>query len=149
MVVIRLARGGAKKKPFYHIVAADKRMPRDGRYIEQLGYFEPVARGKATRLSLNQELIQAWIAKGAQPSPRVQRLIKEFALGMTAAIEIKKPAKPAPKKAEAAEATTAEAAPTKEAKPAAETEPKEAKTESKPAAKAADADSTAANKEDK
>lgn len=77
MVVIRLARGGAKKRPFYHIVVADKRSPRDGRYIENLGYFNPVAAGKEVRLKLDLAQAEAWIAKGAQPSPRVKSLMKD------------------------------------------------------------------------
>ena len=79
MVVIRLARGGSKKAPFYHVVVTDKRNPRDGRYIENVGFFNPMARGKETRLTLNQELIREWVNKGAQPSARVNSLIKEFA----------------------------------------------------------------------
>lgn len=78
MVVIRLARSGAKKSPFYHIVVTDRRNPRDGSYIEELGYFNPMARGKATRLELNQEQINHWLEKGAQPSGRVAYLIKEY-----------------------------------------------------------------------
>ena len=78
MVVIRLARGGAKKQPFYHVVVADKRNARDGKYIENVGYFNPVARGQAVRLKLNKEAIETWIGKGAQPSDRVKSLVKEF-----------------------------------------------------------------------
>jgi len=76
MVVIRLSRGGAKKRPFYHVVVADKRRARNGRFIEQVGYFNPIASGKDVRLNLNVERIQQWIAKGAQPSDRVKHLIK-------------------------------------------------------------------------
>lgn len=78
MVVIRLARTGSKKNPFYHVVVADKRNPRDGRYIENIGYFNPMARGKAVRLTLQQERIEYWIGNGAVPSERVNHLIKEF-----------------------------------------------------------------------
>ncbi len=78
MVVIRLARSGAKKKPFYHVVVADRRSPRDGHFIERVGYFNPVAKGAAIRLKLEKEIIQAWIQKGAQPSERVQQLIEDF-----------------------------------------------------------------------
>lgn len=78
MVVIRLARGGAKKAPFYQIVAADKRDPRDGRFIEKLGYFNPMARGQATRLEVHQERMDYWISKGAQPSERVSSLLKKL-----------------------------------------------------------------------
>lgn len=76
MVVIRLSRGGAKKRPFYHIVVADKRRARDGRCIERLGYFNPIAAGKEIRLQLDNERVQYWIAQGAQPSERVQQLLK-------------------------------------------------------------------------
>lgn len=78
MVVIRLSRGGAKKRPFYHIVVSDKRCPRDGRCIERIGYFNPIAAGKDIRLNLNHERAQYWISKGAQPSDRVKQLIKTF-----------------------------------------------------------------------
>lgn len=76
MVVIRLSRGGAKKRPFYHIVVADKRRARDGRFIERLGYFNPIASGKDVSLTLDLERAQYWIANGAQPSDRVKHLIK-------------------------------------------------------------------------
>lgn len=76
MVVIRLSRGGAKKRPFYHIVVADKRRPRDGRFIESVGYFNPIACGKDIRLKMNIERVQYWVSKGAQPSDRVKHLIK-------------------------------------------------------------------------
>ena len=75
MVTIRLARAGAKKRPFYHIVAADSRSPRDGRYIERLGYFNPIATGQEQRLSLEQARIDYWLSQGAQPSERVAQLI--------------------------------------------------------------------------
>lgn len=81
MVVIRLARGGAKKRPFYHVVAADKRAPRDGRYIERLGYFNPIAAGGEVRLHLEVPKIEAWIGKGAQMSERVAKLFKDFQAG--------------------------------------------------------------------
>lgn len=77
MVVIRLTRGGSNKNPFYHVVVADQRFPRDGRYIENLGFYNPMARGKATRLTINQERTKEWLSKGAQPSERVRDLIKE------------------------------------------------------------------------
>lgn len=78
MIVIRLARRGAKKRPFYDIVVADKSRSRDGRFIEKLGYFNPIAQGKAVPLEMNLERIQHWINQGAQPSPRMKSLIKEF-----------------------------------------------------------------------
>jgi small subunit ribosomal protein S16 len=76
MVVIRLTRGGAKKRPFYHIVVADKTRSLRGRFIEELGYFNPIATGKDVRLKLNMERAQEWIAKGAQASDRVKHLLK-------------------------------------------------------------------------
>jgi small subunit ribosomal protein S16 len=79
MVVIRLARGGAKKKPFYHVVITDRRNPRDGRYIERIGIFNPVAKGADIYLRLNQERLNHWLAQGAQASARVQQLIQQFA----------------------------------------------------------------------
>ena len=77
MLKIRLARAGAKKKPFFHITVADSRMPRDGRFIERIGYFNPISRGKEVRLEVNQVRIDYWISKGAQVSERVLTLIKE------------------------------------------------------------------------
>lgn len=76
MVSIRLARGGSKRRPFYHVVVADSRNPRDGRYIERLGFFNPQARGQEEGLRLDNERIDYWISKGAQPSERVSSLIK-------------------------------------------------------------------------
>lgn len=78
MVVIRLSRGGAKKRPFYTIVVSDKRSARDGRCIERIGYYNPIAAGKDVRLHLEFERAKYWISKGAQPSPRVQKLMKDF-----------------------------------------------------------------------
>lgn len=77
MVSIRLTRGGAKKRPFYHIVVTDSRNRRDGRFIERLGYFNPVAQGNEVKLNLNRERIDYWVSKGAQTSERVAKLIKQ------------------------------------------------------------------------
>ena len=75
-VVIRMARAGTKKRPVYHIVAADSRAPRDGRFIERLGYFNPLLpKEKTERLKLDMDKVQAWIKKGAQPSDRVMRFL--------------------------------------------------------------------------
>lgn len=75
-VVIRLARAGTKKRPFYHIVVADSRFPRDGRFIERLGFFNPLLpKDSETRLRLDLEKVKAWLAKGAQPSDRVMRFL--------------------------------------------------------------------------
>ncbi len=78
MVKIRLARGGAKKKPFYSIVATDSRKRRDSGYIERLGYFNPVARGQEVRLTIDEDRLTYWTSKGAQISDRVKQLVKEF-----------------------------------------------------------------------
>lgn len=79
MVTIRLARGGAKKRPFYSIVVTDSRNRRDGRYIERVGYFNPVARGQEQRLSVDTDRVQYWLGQGAQASERVAKLLKEQA----------------------------------------------------------------------
>jgi len=78
MVVIRLSRSGAKKRPFYTIVVADRRDARDGRCIERIGYFNPMAAGKEVRLFVETERARHWISKGAQPSDRVHKLLKDF-----------------------------------------------------------------------
>lgn len=77
MVSIRLARGGAKKRPFYDVVVTDSKSPREGRIIERVGLFNPVARGQSPRLRLDLDKIDAWVANGAQPSNRVVSLVKE------------------------------------------------------------------------
>ncbi|NND45148.1 MAG: 30S ribosomal protein S16 [Xanthomonadales bacterium] len=77
MVKIRLARGGAKKKPFYHIVVTDSRNKRDGRRIERIGFFNPVARGQEERLRLDLDRIEYWTGVGAQVSERVKHLVTE------------------------------------------------------------------------
>ena len=77
MVTIRLSRAGAKKKPFYHVVVTDSRSRRDGRYIERLGYFNPVARGAEQRLVLNVDRVDYWVSNGAGTSERVACLVKE------------------------------------------------------------------------
>ncbi len=79
MVTIRLSRGGAKKKPFYHVVVTDSRNQRDGRYIERVGFFNPMAKGQEVRLNLNNERIAHWISQGAQTSERVGKLMKSAA----------------------------------------------------------------------
>lgn len=76
MVSIRLSRAGAKKKPFYHVVVTDSRNKRDGRYIERVGFYNPVAKGKEEVMKLNNERIQHWYDNGAQISDRVASLLK-------------------------------------------------------------------------
>jgi len=77
MVTIRLARGGAKKRPFYQIVVANSRNARDGRFIERVGFFNPVASGPERKLEMNLERVNYWVGKGARPSERVASLIKQ------------------------------------------------------------------------
>lgn len=77
MVTIRLSRGGAKKRPFYQIVVTDSRSPRDGRFIERVGFFNPLATGKAERLRLDLDRVNLWLEKGASLSDRVSALVKE------------------------------------------------------------------------
>ena len=77
MVTIRLARGGSKKLPFYHIHVTDSRRPRDGKYIERIGFFNPVARGQEERLRVDFDRVDHWIKLGAGVSDRVSQLIKE------------------------------------------------------------------------
>lgn len=146
MVVIRLSRGGSGKNPFYHIVVADRRKPRDGRYIEHVGFYNPVARGKDVRLKVETARIDYWVSKGAQPSERVAFLLNELKtspekaqqaaprVGEMKRIQAAEAAK-AHKKAQAenkkkADAEAAAAAASAEAEaPAAESAEPEAKTE--------------------
>ena len=76
MVTIRLARGGSKKRPFYNLTVANIRNARDGRFVERIGFFNPVATGGEVRLSVNQERANYWLSHGAQPSERVAQLLK-------------------------------------------------------------------------
>jgi small subunit ribosomal protein S16 len=78
MVVIRLSRGGAKKRPFYHVVVTDSRRRRDGNYIESIGYFNPIARGQEVRLHIEMDKLVHWQEVGAQLSDRVSSLVKEY-----------------------------------------------------------------------
>lgn len=77
MVKIRLSRGGAKKSPYYHIMAADERYARDGRYLERLGFYNPVAKGKEETCRIDLERLQYWLDNGAQMSERVAGVVKE------------------------------------------------------------------------
>ena len=85
MVVIRLARGGANKRPFYHVVVADSRRAAGGRFIESLGFYDPKAPAGRESLRVNVERVKYWEGKGAQPSPTVVRLVKQFAKAKKAA----------------------------------------------------------------
>ena len=114
-VRIRLSRGGSKKRPYYHIVAADQRAPRDGRYIEKLGAYNPLLpQDNEKRIVVDQEKVAAWLAKGAQPTERLQKIFAN--LGLCAAPKaVERPKKSAPKakaveRMKAKEAKAAEAA---------------------------------------
>src|ERR1700753_3818041 len=108
-LVIRMARAGTKKRPFYHIVVADSRSPRDGRFIERLGYFNPLLpKEKTERLTWDLEKAKAWIAKGAQPSDRVMRFLD--AAGVMKRTARNNPEKAIPRKERKARAEAANAA---------------------------------------
>lgn len=85
MVTIRLARGGSKKRPFYHLTVANSRNARDGRFVERIGFFNPIATGGEVRLSVNQERANYWLSQGAQPSERVAQLLKTAATSQATA----------------------------------------------------------------
>jgi small subunit ribosomal protein S16 len=135
MVIIRLARGGAKKNPFYSVVVADSRNRRDGRFIERVGFYSPLGKEGQENLRLDSARIQYWRDNGAQLSDCVARLVKEHAQGPEgeAKRRAKDAAKVAKKQAEiaakaaaaapAAEEAPVEAAPAEEAAPAAEEAP--------------------------
>ena len=131
MLTIRLARSGAKKRPFYHISVADSRMPRDGRFVERVGYYNPIASGQEVRLEIDVERIDYWVSKGAQPSERVLNLLKqnsetpEQTEKRLAEKEAKRVKKLAIRKAAQEEAAPAEEAPAEEAAPAEEEAPAE------------------------
>lgn len=150
--VIRLARGGAKKKPFYRIVVADSRSPRDGKFIERLGTFNPLlAKDNTARVVLNAERTQHWLKTGATPSDRVNTLLAAAGLTKARSTEGKplKPRKKADKltrvekkaaaEVEAKEAAAAEAAAAKEAEAAAAAEPAAEAAAEAPAAEEAPA----------
>ena len=150
---IRLSRGGSKKRPFYRIVVAEASAPRDGRYVERVGHYNPmVAKDNDQRLVVNGDRVKHWLGLGAQPTERVQKLLS--AVSLTDPVKLREqPKKSAPGKkraereaeaAEAAEAATAEEAPAEEA--AAEEAPAEeaATAEAAPAEEAATAEAAPA-----
>ena len=133
MVIIRLARSGAKKNPYYFITVADERRPRDGAFIERLGFFNPSAQGQEERLRLDVKKLEEWVSKGAQVSDRVNLLLKEAKLSpeeFKAKIEAKQ-AKAVAKKAAIAEKLKKES--DKEAVTEEETPAEEVATEESPA----------------
>ncbi len=85
MVTIRLSRGGSKKRPFYHLTVSDSRNSRDGRFIERVGFFNPVARGQEERLRVDTARIEYWVSQGAQLSERVAKLVEEATKAQQAA----------------------------------------------------------------
>ena len=136
MVTIRLSRAGAKKRPFYHITVTDSRKPRDGRFIERVGFFNPIAQGNDVRLKVDHERVNYWVGTGASLSERVESLIKESklspeeikkSLGKKEQLRLKKLAKK--KEALAEEAPAEEAAPEAAEAPAEEAPAEEAATE--------------------
>ena len=105
-VVIRLARAGTKKRPVYHVVVADSRFPRDGRFIERLGHFNPLLpKDNEARLKLDMDKVKAWLAKGAQPSDRVSRFLD--AAGVAKRAPRNNPEKAVPRKERKANAEAA------------------------------------------
>lgn len=135
---IRLARGGSKKRPFYRIVATDSRMPRDGRFIEKLGTYNPLLpKDSEERVKMNIERVQYWLGEGAQPTDRISRMLE--AAGVLAKKERNNPKKGEPgakakerveeKAAKAAAAAEAAAAPAEEEAPAEEAPAEEAAAE--------------------
>ena len=85
MVTIRLSRGGTSKRPFYHIVATDSRSRRDGRYLERVGFFNPIAAGQDAPLQVDLGRVEYWLSKGAQPSARVASLLETYRASKTPA----------------------------------------------------------------
>ncbi len=107
-VVLRMARAGTKKRPFYHIVVADSRSPRDGRFIERLGYFNPLMpKDNTERLKFDIEKAKDWLAKGAQPSDRVARFLDDA--GVMKREKRNNPEKAVPRKERKAQADAAKA----------------------------------------
>ena len=150
MVTIRLARGGAKKRPFYGIMVADSRRSPRGRFIERIGFFNPRAVGGEERLRIDTDRVEYWVGKGAQPSDRVASLLKQFAKGPEAleAEKVKREEAIAAKKEAAAkaeaDAVKAKEAAEAEAKKAAEAEAAAAEAEAAKAEEAPAAEGDAA-----
>ena len=141
-IALRLSRGGAKKRPYYRIVAADSRYPRDGRYLEQIGTYNPLlAKDDEKRVQLNEDRAKYWLGVGAQPSDRVARFLDAAGIRERAARNNPNKAEPGEKAKERAEEKAAKIAEAEEAKKAAE---EEAKTAAEaPAEEAATEEATA------
>jgi len=129
-IAIRLSRGGAKKRPYYRIVVADSRSPRDGKYLEQIGTYNPLlAKDDPARVKLNEDRARYWVGVGAQPSDRVARFLDAAGLKERAARNNPKKAEPGEKAKERAEEKAAKLAEAEEAAQAAEAEAAEAPAE--------------------
>ncbi|AKM06725.1 30S ribosomal protein S16 [Pelagerythrobacter marensis] len=139
-IALRLSRGGAKKRPYYRIVAADSRKPRDGKYLEQIGIYNPLlAKDDEKRVELNEDRARYWLGVGAQPSDRVARFLDAAGIRERAARNNPNKAEPGEKAKERAEEKAAKVAEAEEAKKAAEEEAKaaaEAPAEEAPAEEA-------------
>ena len=126
-IALRLSRGGAKKRPYYRIVAADSRKPRDGKYLEQIGTYNPLlAKDDDKRIQLNEDRARYWLGVGAQPSDRVARFLDAAGIRERAARSNPNKAEPGEKAKERAEEKAAKVAEAEEAKKAAEEEAKAA-----------------------
>lgn len=141
-IALRLSRGGAKKRPYYRIVAADSRKPRDGKYLEQIGVYNPLlAKDDDKRVQLNEDRARYWLGVGAQPSDRVARFLDAAGIRERAARSNPNKAEPGEKAKERAEEKAAKVAEAEEARKAAEEEAKapaeEAPAEEAPAEEAA------------
>ena len=152
-VAIRLSRGGAKKRPYYRIVVADSRSARDGKYLEQIGTYNPLlAKDDENRVKLNEDRARYWVGVGAQPSDRVARFLDAAGIQEREARNNPNKAEPGEKAKERAEEKAAKEAEAKEAAEAAKAEAEapaeeEAKTEDAPAEEAAAEDAPAADEE--
>ena len=144
-IALRLSRGGAKKRPYYRIVAADSRYPRDGRYLEQIGTYNPLlAKDDEKRVQLNEDRAKYWLGVGAQPSDRVARFLDAAGIRERAARNNPNKAEPGEKAKERAEEKAAKEAEAAEALKAAQEAPaeEEAKAEDAPAEEAAAEEAT-------
>ena len=137
-ISLRLSRGGAKKRPYYRIVVADSRSPRDGKYLEQVGTYNPVlAKGDENRVKLNEDRIRYWLGVGAQPTDRVARFLDTAGIKERAATSNPKKGEPGEKAKERAEEKAAKLAEAEEAaKAAAEAPAEEVAAEEAPVAEA-------------
>ncbi|MAJ83878.1 MAG: 30S ribosomal protein S16 [Gammaproteobacteria bacterium] len=139
MVTIRLSRAGAKKRPYYHITVTDSRKPRDGRFIERVGFFNPIAQGKDVRLSIDHERVDYWVGTGATLSERVESLIKESKLTPEGLVKIQEKKEQLRLKKLAKKKENKEAEAPAEEAPVEEAPTEEAPTEEAPAEEAAEA----------